>query len=95
MHSVYVLLSKKDGQLYIGYSRDIKSRLAEHNGGQVVATKYRRPFALIYCEMFASQKDAMQREMYLKSGWGRKYLEKTIPDALASFRSKFRRVKIY
>ncbi|HEY4487475.1 MAG TPA: GIY-YIG nuclease family protein [Candidatus Paceibacterota bacterium] len=95
MHSVYVLGSLKDGDLYIGYSRDIKSRLAAHNDGKVPATKSRKPLVLVYCELHRSQKDAMQREMYLKSGWGRKYLEKTIPDALASFRSKFRRVKIY
>jgi putative endonuclease len=92
MHGVYVLGSLHDGQLYIGYSHDIKVRLAEHNAGKVGATKLRRPFILLYCELHGSQKDAMSRETYLKSGWGRKYLERTIPETLAKFRSKFRRV---
>lgn len=92
MHGVYILVSLKDGNLYTGYSRDIKTRLAEHNAGKVPATRSRIPFALLYCELHKSQKDAMQREMYLKTGWGKKYLERTIPDALKLFRSKFRRV---
>ncbi|MCR4325827.1 MAG: GIY-YIG nuclease family protein [Patescibacteria group bacterium] len=92
MHGVYVLGSLKDGQLYLGYSHDIKGRLSEHNSGKVPATRSRRPFVLLYCELHGSQRDAMQREVYLKSGWGRKYLEKTIPRTLEAFRSKFRRV---
>lgn len=92
MHGVYVLGSLKDGKLYIGSSHDIKARLAEHSAGRVPATRSRRPLELLYCELHASRKDAMQREMYLKTGWGRNYLERTIGDALEGFRSKFRRV---
>jgi len=92
MHGVYVLGSLKDGNLYVGSSHDIKARLAEHVKGHVSATKLRRPLELLYCELHASRKDAMQREMYLKTGWGRKYLERTIPETLERFRSKFRRV---
>jgi predicted GIY-YIG superfamily endonuclease len=92
MHGVYVLGSLKDGNLYIGSSRDIKARLAEHLAGRVTATRQRRPLELLYCELHASRKDAMQREMYLKTGWGRKYLERTLPETLERFRSKFRRV---
>ncbi|MBI2612585.1 GIY-YIG nuclease family protein [Candidatus Kaiserbacteria bacterium] len=92
MHCVYVLGSLKDGNLYTGSCRDIKARLAEHNAGRVPATSLRRPLELLYCELHASRKDAMQRETYLKTGWGRNYLERSIPDTLKIFRSKFRRV---
>lgn len=92
MHGVYILGSLKDGGLYTGSSRDIKTRLAEHNAERVPATRERRPLVLLYCELHASRKDAMQREVYLKSGWGRNYVEKTIPDTLQRFRSKFRRM---
>ena len=84
MHGVYVLSSEKDGNLYVGYSRDIKGRLAAHNSGRVPATRDRRPMKLVYCEMFASQKDAMRREIYLKTGWGRNYLKRTLTDTLRS-----------
>jgi len=76
MHGVYILGSLKDGKLYVGSSRDIKARLAEHNAGRVLATKLRRPLDLLYCELHASRKDTMQREQYLKTGWGRNYLER-------------------
>lgn len=92
MHGVYVLGSLRDGDLYIGSSHDIKARFAEHNAGHVPATRSRRPLELLYCELHGSRKDAMQREMYLKTGWGKNYLERTIPDTLCNFRSKFRRV---
>ncbi len=72
MHGVYVLGSVKVGKLYIGSARDIKARLAEHNAGYVPATKARRPFKLLYCELYASRIDAMHREQYLKTGWGEK-----------------------
>lgn len=88
MHGVYVLGSLKDGKLYVGSSRDIKARLAKHNAGRVPSTSLRRPFKLLYSELHASRKDAMQREGYLKTGWGRNYLERTIPNALEAFRSK-------
>lgn len=70
MHGVYVLGSLKDGKLYIGSSRDIKGRLAEHNTGRVPATKSRRPLKLLYCELHASRKDAMQREQYFENRMG-------------------------
>lgn len=92
MHGVYVLGSQMDGTLYVGSSHDIKARLAEHNAGRVPATKLRKPFELLYCEVHASRSDAMQRELYLKTGWGKNYLERTIPIALKTFRSKFGRV---
>jgi len=82
MHGVYVLKSLKDGDLYIGYSHDIKQRLKQHNDGRVPATSRRRPLKVIYCELFASQKDAMRREIYLKSGWGRSYLKRVLQDTL-------------
>lgn len=92
MHGVYVLGSVKDGELYVGYSSDVKQRLADHQAGKVPATRRRLPINLLYCELHGSRKDAMHRELYLKSGWGRKYLSRTIPETLAAFRSKIRRM---
>jgi len=82
MHGVYVLRSKVDGDLYIGYSHDIKRRLKEHNDGKVPATRRRIPLQLIYCELFINRGDAMRRELYLKSGWGRNYLVKVLKETL-------------
>jgi putative endonuclease len=41
MFYVYILLSEKDGNLYVGYTPDLKKRFEKHNNGYVIATKYR------------------------------------------------------
>ena len=78
MYYVYVLKSKKDENLYTGYSHDPWERLEYHNGGKVEATKYRVPFELIYLEGFINQQDATSREKFFKSGWGRTHLDKIL-----------------
>lgn len=66
MFYVYVLKSKKDKKLYIGYTSDLKRRLKEHDNGLSMSTKNRRPLELIYYEAYLSQKDALIRESKLK-----------------------------
>ena len=71
---VYVLKSKKDSGLYIGFTSDLKKRFKEHNSGYSKSTKSRIPFKLIYYESFINISDTRAREIYLKSGYGRKQL---------------------
>ena len=68
MHYVYVLQSASDDGLYIGYSANLRRRLAEHKAGLAMATSYRGPWALIYYEAFLEESDARGREKFLKSG---------------------------
>lgn len=75
MWYVYVLRSTKDGQFYTGFSGDLKNRLAQHNAGKVPSTKHRCPFELIYYEACRNQDDALHRERYLKSSYGKRYLK--------------------
>ncbi|MBI3627587.1 MAG: GIY-YIG nuclease family protein [Candidatus Sungbacteria bacterium] len=82
MHGVYVLRSKKDLNLYVGYAHDLKARVIEHQKGHVPATKNRRPLELIYCELHRNRKGAMHREKFFKSGWGRNYLQKVLQNSL-------------
>lgn len=74
----YVLRSLKDGNLYIGWSDDLKRRLSSHNKGRVDATKGRLPFDLVYYEACLSKKKAVRREKSLKTGFGRKFLKSRI-----------------
>ena len=78
MFYTYVLKSKKDNELYIGFSSDLKNRLTEHNKGLVEATKNRRPFEIVYYEACLNEKKAIAREKVLKTGFGRLYLKKRI-----------------
>ena len=74
MYYVYVLKSMKDNKLYIGYTGDLKRRVNEHNNGESISTKSRRPLKLIYYEACLSKKDALHREKYLKTTYGHRYL---------------------
>ena len=87
-YSVYVLRSKKDGKLYVGFTHDINKRVSEHNLGKVDVTKKRRPFDLVYCELFKNEYDARKREYYYKSGWGRRHLMKTLHHTLQKIEAK-------
>ena len=72
---VYVLRSTKDGQFYVGLTRDLRARLLVHNKGLVTSTKRRVPLELIYWEGCLNESDAAQREKYLKSAWGKRYIK--------------------
>jgi len=80
---VYVLRSKKDHQLYIGYSTNLKQRLTDHYNGKVTSTAPRRPLELIYCEYHSSKQDALRRETYLKTGAGKRAIKLMLRDALS------------
>ena len=71
---VYILLSLKDGKKYTGYTKDLSSRFEAHQKGKVQSTKHRKPFKLIYFEGCLSQEDALKREKYLKTHYGKMYL---------------------
>lgn len=78
MFYVYVLQSEVDKGLYIGFTGDLKRRLAEHQEGRSFSTSYRRPWRLIYYEAYLEETDASGREQYLKSGGGRRFLAKQL-----------------
>lgn len=85
MFYVYVLYSEKDHGLYIGFTCDLKRRLAEHDGGLSFSTHFRRPFVLAYFEAYTVKKDAEGREKFLKSGSGRIYLKKQLTHFFAQY----------
>ena len=64
MFYTYVLKSKKDGELYIGWSKDLRNRFNQHNKGLVTATKNRLPVALVYYEACLTEKGAVAREKH-------------------------------
>ena len=85
MHYVYILISLKDRQFYIGYTKDLRKRIFQHNRGKSLSTNYRKPFKLIYYEACLSREDARAREKYLKSGMGHRYLKNRLKNSLKNF----------
>lgn len=82
MFYVYVLQSDKDKRFYTGFTRDLDKRIQEHNSGVSNATKTRTPFRLVYYEFCLNSRDAMKRERYLKTTWGKRYIKTRIRNYL-------------
>jgi len=82
MYYTYVLRSEKDEKHYVGFTKDLKLRFEQHNGGLVESTKNRRPLKLIYYEACLNQDDATKREKYLKSYHGKMFLKKRLKSYL-------------
>lgn len=84
MYGVYILYSKKEREFYIGFSRSIKRRVSEHQQGQNKSTKNKQELTCIGYEVFANKQNAMEREQYLKTGWGRTHLRKMFKHTLGN-----------
>ena len=66
---VYILASRHHGTLYIGVTRDIRTRLEQHRSGR--GSKFVKKygvFRLVHVETFATPQEAIAREKQLKSG---------------------------
>ncbi len=78
MYYVYILRSLKYNQFYTGYTNNLKRRIEEHENGTVNSTKHKRPFKLVYYEASLNKKDAIKREKYLKTSYGKRYIKNRI-----------------
>lgn len=64
---VVYILRCADGSLYTGYTRDLQTRLKQHEQGRGAKyTRGRAPLSLVYEERFSSQSAAMSREARIK-----------------------------
>lgn len=76
MYYVYVLKSLLNSSSYVGFTGDlVEERLTEHNCGQNKWTSKYKPYKLIYYESYYCKKDALHRELFLKSGVGNKLVK--------------------
>ena len=75
MYYTYVLKSKRDHNFYTGFTHDLIGRFEQHKNGEVLSTRNRRPLALVYYEACRDKQDALRREKYLKTHYGRMFLK--------------------
>lgn len=74
MYYVYVLKNRVEGQIYIGYTEDLRRRLQQH--------KNKNP-ELIYYEAYKSRSDARKREKNLKyHGQSKRKLKERLVESL-------------
>ncbi len=85
MPYLYILKSKKDGNLYVGTCDNLEKRIENHNNGRVKSTKTRRPLELMYSKTFGSLSEARKKEWELKyTPWGGKLKKLLVSKAAGS-----------
>jgi putative endonuclease len=72
----------KDNDFYVGFTRDLKLRFDQHNKGYVDSTRARNPLKLIYYEACLDENDAIRREKYLKTYYGKMFLRRRLKSYL-------------
>ena len=74
MFYVYVIQSINNPEhFYVGYTNDLKLRLAEHNSGKARYTNMYKPWRMKNYFAFLEQEKAENFEQYLKTHAGRKF----------------------
>ena len=76
MAIVYILKSEKAEKTYTGSTTDLDRRLHEHNNGRGTFSSRYTPWKVVYTEECNTIEEAREREQYLKSAAGRKYIRK-------------------
>jgi putative endonuclease len=78
MFFLYILRSESTGKYYIGATKNVSIRLAQHNAGGTSSTKRYRPWKLVHTEAFDTLREARQREKQIKSWKNPAYMVKTL-----------------
>lgn len=63
---VYLLRSRQDGTLYLGWTTSLLRRLVEHNEGLAGFSRRKRPWQLVGFETYPNLEQAKARERALK-----------------------------
>lgn len=82
MFYFYILKSKLNAKLYLGWTADLKKRIENHNTGKNPSTKPHIPYELIFYSAFKSKQDAISSEKYFKTTAGWKRLHRMLEDSL-------------
>ncbi|MFZ5589080.1 MAG: restriction endonuclease subunit S [Pseudomonadota bacterium] len=68
-----------DDSIYIGHTDDLARRWEEHLAGQGADwTKQHKPMQIVHYEKYSSRQEAADREKWLKTGYGRKWIKREI-----------------
>ena len=85
MFYVYVLVEKDTEDTYIGYTSQLKQRIAKHNTSAGAKTTKHGEWRLVYYEAYICKKDAINRERKLKQyGQSRRLLFQRIRNSVDS-----------
>lgn len=63
---------------YVGYSKDLKQRISDHNAGKNRVTPPFRPWKLVFYAAFETGESARDFERYLKTASGKAFGSKRL-----------------
>lgn len=76
---VYILRRMESPErYYVGITKDLHTRLAKHNAGEVSHTSKYAPWTVKTYVAFSDEKQAFAFEAYLKSASGRAFAKKRL-----------------
>jgi len=75
---VYILQSTRDFSFYVGQCDDLDKRMSKHFDGMSKYTATKRPWRLVYFEMYDSRSDAIKRENQIKKMKSKKFVENLV-----------------
>ena len=76
MYYTYILRNHETNRYYIGYTPDLKNRIAKHSSGKVQSTKSNQNYELEWYCAFKTREQALMFEKYLKTGSGIAFMKK-------------------
>jgi putative endonuclease len=80
MFIVYVLYSEIHKKIYIGMTSNLEERFKSHNELAKKGWTIRyRPWEIIHTENFETKREALDRELQLKSAKGRAFIWSFVP----------------
>ncbi|MFH1966805.1 MAG: GIY-YIG nuclease family protein [Patescibacteria group bacterium] len=71
---LYFTISKNNSYYY-GSTNNLQKRLKEHNNGETKATRYKRPWKLVYFEEYKTLSEARKREYQVKTKKRKSYVK--------------------
>jgi putative endonuclease len=82
MYDVYAIYNLDHNKIYVGQTKDLKTRLILHNNHSFkgYTSRFDGEWKLIYKEMVSTRQEALEREKQLKSYRGREFIRLNIPE---------------
>ncbi len=93
MWYLYILKSLKNNSYYIGITGNIRRRLYSHNVGDVKATKYKRPYRLVFQQEFPNKEKASVAEKRITKWKRRDFIDRIIRDGRIKFAPVVQRIE--
>lgn len=70
----YVIYSKESGNFYYGYFDDLDKVMEMHNSDQILPTKGKGPWVLLFSESYDNRMRAIRQSSFYRSVKGQRFL---------------------